>query len=464
MALQSDGKLVAAGGAIARLNPDGSFDPAFQRRNGPDSFINAVVQQDDGKVIVGGAFLRVRDDLSHLHAHIARFSIDGALDSSFDPGSGFFPGPGPDAAVESLALQPDGKILMAGVFTNVSGVLHQGVARLNSNGQLDSTFDAAFDGVHPNVHTVCLQPDNHIIIGGEFAAIHNTPCDGIARLNPDGTLDSTFNTHPGYIIWNIRSTVQQPDGKLLIGGFFDFPSATRHGIARLNTNGTLDATFNPGAGANFGTVYSIVLQADGKVLLAGDFTQLNGLTRMRVARLNSNGNVDLTFDPGAGPDGTVNCVALQPNGLVLIGGGFGNVSGFKHPYLARLDSSGGLDSTFSPVGPNAPVTCLTLGTVGKFYTGGLFTLVNDVSRGYVARMFFDTPPSFLFQDARVLTDKSLQLTLSVPTGTSVRVDASTNLVNWTTITNLSVPASRSVQFVDQDAVSLGKRYYRAVSF
>src|SRR5436190_1456983 len=362
MALQPDGKLVAAGGAIARLNPDGSFDPGFQRRNGPDSFINATVQQDDGKLIVGGAFIQVHDDWSRLHAHIARFNVDGALDTSFDPGPGFYPGPGPDGAVESLTLQPDGKILIAGVFTNVSRALHQGVARLNSSGQLDSTFDAALDGVHPNVHIVCRQPDNQIIIGGEFASIHNTICDGIARLNPDGTLDSTFNTHPGYIIWNIRSTVLQPDGHFLLGG------------------------------------------------------------------------------------------------------GFAAVSGLIHPYLARLDSSGGLDSTFAPTGPNAPVTCLTLSTAGKFYTGGLFTLVNDVSRGYVARMFFDTPPLFRFQDAMVLADKSLQLTISAPSGSSVRIDASTNLANWTTITNLSVPAGGSVQFVDQAAANLGKRYYRGVSF
>jgi uncharacterized delta-60 repeat protein len=208
----------------------------------------------------------------------------------------------------------------------------------------------------------------------------------------------------------------------------------------------------------------LVLQADGKVLLAGDFTQINGAARMRVARLNSNGSLDPTFDPGAGPDGTVNCLALQPDGHILLGGGFAAVSGLIHPYLARLDSSGGVDSTFAPTGPSAPVTCLTLSTAGKFYTGGLFTLVNDVSRGYVARMFFDTPPLFRFQDAMFLADKSLQLTISAPSGSSVRIDASINLANWTTITNLSVPAGGSVQFVDQAAANLGKRYYRGVSF
>src|SRR5207249_5858764 len=112
------------------------------------------------------------------------------------------------------------------------------------------------------------------------------------------------------------------DGRILIAGDFTTVNwVARKGIARLNENGSLDMTFNPTPGAN-DEVLSVVAQPDGKVLLGGSFTNLNGAPRNRIGRLNSNGSLDATFDPGKGANIDVNSVALQLDGKVIIGGNF----------------------------------------------------------------------------------------------------------------------------------------------
>jgi uncharacterized delta-60 repeat protein len=116
----------------------------------------------------------------------------------------------------------------------------------------------------------------------------------------------------------------QPDGKVLING-----------RTRLNADGSLDGGFNSGAGAN-GTILSVALQPNGKVLIGGSFTTFNGTNRVHIARLNANGSLDTTFNPGTGADGVVRSIALQSDGKVLIGGDFLTVQGELRPYVARL--------------------------------------------------------------------------------------------------------------------------------
>ena len=136
--------------------------------------------------------------------------------------------------------------------------------------------------------------------------------------------------------YGIKSIVVEPDGKVLIGGnFLTVNGTNRNGIARLNANGSLDGSFNPGTGVN-GTVYSVALQPDGKVLIGGEFTSINGTNRSRIARLNVNGSLDSNFNPGTGPDRVVRSLALQPDGNVLIGGDFTTVNGAVRPHVARL--------------------------------------------------------------------------------------------------------------------------------
>ena len=159
----------------------------------------------------------------------------------------------------------------------------------------------------------------------------------------DGSLDTSFN--PGSVANSgVLSIASQPDGKILIGGWLtQYNGTTRNDIARLNSDGSLDTSFNPGSGVH-GSISSIALQPDGKILIGGEFTQYNGTTRNNIARLNPDGSLDTSFDPGSGADSSISSIALQPDGKILIGGGFTEYNGTPRNNIARLNSSGGSSS------------------------------------------------------------------------------------------------------------------------
>jgi len=219
----------------------------------------------------------------------------------------------------------------------------------------------------------------------------------------------------------LRSVVLQPDGRMLLGGYFTQVNGTnRNYVARLDVNGNLDDTFNAGAGPN-GPVFALALQPDGKVVLGGGFTMINGTNRKSVARLNVNGSLDASFDPGTGPDGWIFSLAIQPSGQIVIGGTFSYVDGTNQYYLARLNADGGLDDGFfSGEGPNSYVYSLFKAKDGKLLVGGEFTQVNGTSRNHYTRLLGDpvtlkiesrgpkmvitwTDPAFVLQSAPSLT-------------------------------------------------------------
>ena len=165
-------------------------------------------------------------------------------------------------------------------------------------GNVDYTFDPGFS-LNGEVRTIAAQPDGKLIVGGDFSTVANLVRSRIARLNPDGTGDSSFNPGTG-ADGIVEGVALQPDGKVLLGGWFtNVAGASRNRIARLNANGSLDTSFDPGAGAD-NLVFAVVLQPDGKVLIAGYFTHVNGMLQNHIARLNPDGSVDTTFNTGSG--------------------------------------------------------------------------------------------------------------------------------------------------------------------
>src|SRR5258706_146651 len=206
--------------------------------------------------------------------------------------------------VGSIVVQTNGQIIIVGDFTSYNGTNQNSIARLNSNGSLDTTFNSGTgvtQGFPTQVYTVALQSDGKLLIGGRFHVYNGKGAEGVARLNPDGSLDTNFVT-ANLIGSGIRvySVTPQPDGKVLMGGeFAGVHSIGAKYIARLNTNGTLDTSFNAGAGPTGPFppyVHSIVLQPDGQVVIAGGFTSVNRSARWYVARLNGDEPV---FNPAS---------------------------------------------------------------------------------------------------------------------------------------------------------------------
>jgi uncharacterized delta-60 repeat protein len=337
LAAQPDGKVIVGGGVkeigttevngIARLNADGTVDSTFNSGTGTDGSIVSIVLQSDGKALVGGWFTTINGTSRH---GIARLNTDGGLDNTFDAGTGgkrgFSVG-----RVWSVALQPDSKVLVGGAFTTFNGTTRNLIARLNEDGSVDSTFNP---GTGPNgtIVSIGLQADGKLLVGGKFTTSSGTNGIAIARLNADGSVDSTFNDGTG-ADGTVVSIAVQTDGKVVVGGF---EVGTSKGlIARLNADGSLDSTFNPGTGAD-SEIWSVAVQADGKVVLGGHFTTISGIKRNYIARLNADGSLDTTFDPGTGADDLVWSVAVQADSKVLVGGDFGAINGVSQVYVARL--------------------------------------------------------------------------------------------------------------------------------
>jgi uncharacterized delta-60 repeat protein len=366
--VQPNGKYVVSGGAgITRLNSDGSNDTAFTPRLGS---YGALALQPDGKVLA-----------AHLDG-IERLNPDGSLDASFQ----VILGPTESSGASAIVVQPDGKVLIGGVFSSVNGVAISGIARLNQNGSLDTTFSAAT--VVGGVFALALQTDGKVLVGGRFHNSSGVQDKSLLRLNTDGALDTSFMsaTDPSGVV---ISLAVQPDGKVVAGG--NFLTGSPSNIARLNANGGLDTTFNAGTGAN-DTLFSVALQSDGKLVIAGGFTEVNGTPRETLARLNSDGTLDTNFDPDAGIDVTngVAAVTAQSDGKVLIIGSFAQVNQVPREGFARLENDGTLDVGFIPNrGMNGAVSSVLFQPNGKVLIAGDFTAINGQSRNGVARLNHD---------------------------------------------------------------------------
>jgi uncharacterized delta-60 repeat protein len=294
--------------------------------------------------------------------------------------------------VYAAVVQPDGKIILGGSFDSVGGLTRNNLVRLYANGAVDPTFNS---GAGPNgtVRSIALQPDGKVVIGGDFSSFNGVAATRVARLNPDGSLENPANFNPGT---GANATVLglcvQPDGKILVAGSFQtFNGSTRNRIARLLPDGTLESstTFNAGTGAA-ATVNTLALQEDGKILLGGTFTTFNGQSRSRVARLNGDGTLEGTgtFNPGSGPNNNVNCLLVQPDGKILLGGTFTTVNGQARASLARLNPDGSIESTstFDIGSGSTSVFAMTLQADGKIVLAGGFTSFNGQGRSRAARL------------------------------------------------------------------------------
>jgi uncharacterized delta-60 repeat protein len=360
---------------------DTSFQPGGGNNSGLDSDVFAIAVQGDGRIVVGGSFSKVGRT---SRSGIARLHSDGSLDTSFDPGSGF------NGLVESLVLLPDERLVLAGRFTMVNGQEQRYVARLLQDGKLDATFRPVLNEI---AVSIAYGGENSVLVGGAFTTLDTLNRRYIARIRSDGTADHEFKPGLGPDK-SVHSIARQADGRLILAGqFTSVQSTPRMRIARLHADGSLDAAFDPGAGPNH-VVTTTSLQADGRVLLGGWFTNVAGATRTFLARLNADGSLDQSFTPGiALAWGGVMSVQADPAGGVIVGGEFEKIDGLSRVGIARLLENGALDVTFNPGsgvvnsdGWSPLVRSVMLQADGKVLIGGRFTSVNGTKLNRLARL------------------------------------------------------------------------------
>ncbi len=381
---------------VMRFNPNGTRDSSFNQ--GRELEMNGVVASatplpDGGGALLGGAF-GIAGNAGR--SKLVKLQPDGTVDTEFQPGSEIA------GYVWAVANQPDGKSLIAGSFTSVDAVPRRGIARLDSDGTLDRNFNPG-SGVEGVVDNMAVQADGKVVLAGPFTAINETPRHGIARMNPNGSLDLAFNPRLGQFS-SVRAIEIQPDGKLLIvGEFNEVNGRPRGGIARLNRDGTLDETFNPGPELGR-LVRAVTIQTDGRILIAGWIGMIRGLEVRGIARLNPDGSLDTSFNPGIGTeDGPINAIAVQSDGKVIIAGAFSRVNGVTVGCLARLNSDGSLDATYIPnMTAEEDLWSVLLQADGKVLACGAITGANGIPGDGIVRLDRDgsVDPSFEFLTSR----------------------------------------------------------------
>lgn len=387
IAVQQDGKIVVEGAAfngsnndfvVTRCNSDGSADKTFDNDGklitdfgSGDDFANSIAIQNDGKVLVGGySYLNTNTGINS-HFDIARYNTNGSLDNSFDNDGKLSEGLQQGYTIYSSAVvQKDGKIVVGGYSWNGKNNDFT-VIRYNTNGSLDKSFSS--DGKQMTdfggddyANSIAIQGDGKIVVGGY--SINGNAHFAVARYNTNGTLDNTFSSDGKEIATFgtddfANSVAVSSDGKIMVAGYSNTAtsSLTDFAICRYNADGSLDNTFSADGkqltdinlSDDYG--YSMALQADGKIVVAGNSWNGND-NDFAVVRYNNDGTLDNTFSSDGRlitdfsfSDDYATSVAIQSNGKIVAGGRTGNYGSYKIA-LARYNTDGTFDPTFSSDG------------------------------------------------------------------------------------------------------------------
>jgi uncharacterized delta-60 repeat protein len=301
--------------------------------------------------------------------------------------------PLPNAPPEALAIQPDGKILIGSSFQTVAGSARQDVARLNVDGSVDTSFGNP--DANGEVVAIAVQADGKLLVGGGFIQIGGQTRHSLARLNTDGTLDGSF-ADPGLDseVWSIAV---QPDGKVLVAGDFQNAGSTAQKyLARFNSNGTFDTSFaDPQLCCN--VARAVVLQADGQVLVGGYFSQAGATSHGYLARYSSSGVFDAAF-PATPANSAVTALLVGADGSVYTNGGYSTSDQSNLRLVAKLSSSGVLASTFDNLHTDGEANSFVLQPNGKLLIGGNFQQVGGQPRHALARLNADGTLDTTFAD------------------------------------------------------------------
>ncbi|HET9048141.1 MAG TPA: hypothetical protein VFN29_04155 [Chiayiivirga sp.] len=376
LVVQPDGKIVVGGvfseiaGAaqahLARLNESGTIDTSFAAQ--ADGAVRSLVQQADGALILGGDFTAID---GHLRAHVARVGLDGHLDMSFNSAA--------SASVMALAVQSDARVLVGGEFLSVGGLDRSHLARVYPDGRVDADLETQFDG---SINSLSVRADGGIVVGGSFAHVDAHGRNHWAVLDSGGSLDASRDADlasDGVV----SASLQLPNGDSLVAHSSVQDNATVYAVSKV-CSGACATGFS--ATTN-GPVEAMALRADGKVLLAGSFSEVNGQPRRHVARLNGDGSLDAAF--AVDVDAPVHSLAILPGGGLVIGGGFGQVDGAARRWLAKLTPNGALvesfDAGFSGSGDEEVRTVVRQAN-GMLLVGGKFGFVANTPRRSLVRL------------------------------------------------------------------------------
>jgi uncharacterized delta-60 repeat protein len=334
----NDQELIVAGGdfeGLNRLYLSGAIDTNFEIADFGDlsRIIYTIVPQiltdqlDQDKTLVGGLFgstlLPDGDAGTGPPRNILRLNSNGLIDSTFNPGTGS------NGYITSIVPEPNGSMYVGGLFDHFNGIEHHHVVRLDVDGSIDLTFSSALS-INDSVLDLADEIDaatglsnGQILVVGTFNHVDSTSTAKVARLNNDGSLDTSFKP---LIDTRVLAVAVQSSGQIIIGGSFTSVNGTPvQNIARLNYDGSLDTSFaakvaaNPPLSPDPTAVYVLKILSDGRIYVGGNFYSVNGTKREYLARLMPDGTLDTSFDPGSAVINSVQSLAVQQNNDLLVG-------------------------------------------------------------------------------------------------------------------------------------------------
>lgn len=360
LTVQPDQKIIVTGSfttyngvncnGIVRILPNGSIDPSFNT-SGVDGFIYKILVQPDGKLIVAGYFTGCQGNPAF---NICRLNSDGVFDPSFQPGNSTTT----SSMIFDIQFQSSGKILACGNFSEFNGQAFGGLMRLNSDGSIDPTFIGGNGGTFPfNRRCLKVLPDDSFYMGGGFLNYTNqfqTP-RFLVKANPDGVYDSSFPIANAFNVdsqtpssYGLASIDVLSDGTLICGGQFDeYNGVLVKDLIRIKPDATLDYSFLPFTGCN-SKVFCTAVDQNNRILAGGAFTMYDNEVHGRFIRLNEDGTIDHSFNIGSGADGEVKSIALQYDGKIILGGKFKHFNGISRNSIVRLNEDGSVDMSYDP--------------------------------------------------------------------------------------------------------------------
>jgi uncharacterized delta-60 repeat protein len=387
---------------------DRNFDVVFEAGSLGAETVRNVVVQPDGKLLVYGYFKTAYKQNGMLRTvsknkGIVRLNGDGNFDRDFS--LPFF-----SAAIAQTVVQPDGKIILYAGLQLTPGVYYKVLCRLFSDGSLDNLFNdnmpVAWNGGFPYAGEpeIKLQPDGKILLSGHLSVSNSPNIEKLVRLNTDGTRDESFRTS-AILGGGLSRFHHLPDGKFLICGYFGkIGSRTRIGLARLNADGSTDEAFRfDTVRADDASVKTLNLLADGKILIAGNFTVVDGeyiynaeladnislQSFGTVIRLNQDGSRDDSFVPFTHVFTEISSIAFQPDGKIIVAGTLWR--SVISTYVVRLNPDGTVDASFNRTlfthtNGNPLIDDVAVQADGKILVGGYFHLIGNLTQYKLARL------------------------------------------------------------------------------
>jgi uncharacterized delta-60 repeat protein len=427
-------------GSGVRILAAGGLDSSFAVGTGFDDTVLTSAALSSGKYLVAGGFKNFNGTPA---AYLAQLNADGTLDGSFLGLNQF------NGFIYSIAVDGSGKILVAGSFTKYGATTVNRIARLNADGSLDSSFSTG-TGFNSAMLKVFIQTDASLLVAGTATLYNGFAVKQLVRLNSAGGLDTTFNTNIGVgSNGTLYALAQQTDLKILVGGYFTlFGGIANDNLVRLNTDGTLDTAFNLSTTLDDG-VRDIAIQPGGNIVVAGAFNNVNGFSSPGIGRFLSSGARDSAFVPGFGTSGFMGYGLILTGTQIILGGDFSSFNGTAVNRVVKLNNDGSIDGSFNVGGgPNGYVDTLSMDINGKLFVGGYFSGFGGQVANYLAKLNPDTSLDTAFNFGGAGLNAAVQKVLAQPDG-KLLVGGNFSTFNGATayyLTRLNTDGSKDTSF------------------